>query len=166
MQEKLYETYPGKVVRKDLTRKIKEGANVPVYVLEYLLGMYCASQKEEEIQAGLEDVKRILANNYVRPDEAQKILSRLREQGSFTVIDKVSVKLNIRYDMYEAEFSNLGLKGVPVDARYPTDYDRLLCGGIWCIISWTMIGAMRRRTRDGLAGLSISGSSRLSRCPM
>ena len=87
MQEKLYETYPGKVVRKDLTRKIKEGANVPVYVLEYLLGMYCASQKEEEIQAGLEDVKRILANNYVRPDEAQKILSRLREQGSFTVID-------------------------------------------------------------------------------
>ena len=134
MQEKLYETYPGKVVRKDLTRKIKEGANVPVYVLEYLLGMYCAAQKEEEIQAGLEDVKRILANNYVRPDEAQKILSRLREQGSFTVIDKVSVKLNIRYDMYEAEFSNLGLKGVPVDARYPTDYDRLLCGGIWCII--------------------------------
>jgi ATP-dependent Lon protease len=121
-------------VRKDLTKKIKEGANVPVYVLEYLLGMYCSSRNEDEIAAGIQNVKKILAENFVRPDEAQKIISRLRELGSFTVIDHVSVKLNYKNDSYETEFSNLGLKNVPIADNYVKSYERLLCGGIWCIL--------------------------------
>jgi len=134
LTEKLYTYFSGKVVRKDLTKKIKEGANVPVYVLEYLLGMYCSSQNDDEIEAGVKNVKQILAENYVRPDEAQKIISKLREQGSYTVIDKVSVKLNYAEDVYEAEFSNLGIKSIPISEKYVTDYERLLCGGIWCIV--------------------------------
>ena len=134
MHRKLRENFAGKIVRKDLTKKIKEGANVPVYVLEYLLGMYCSSQDESEIEEGVENVKKILADNFVRPDEAQKILSLLRQRGSHTVIDKITVSLNIKKDSYEAEFSNLGLKGVPISEEYPTQYDRLLCGGIWCIV--------------------------------
>ena len=132
--EKLQRNFAGKIVRKDLTKRIKEGANVPVYVLEYLLGMYCSSLDEDEIEAGVETVKRILAENYVRPDEAQKIIAKLREKGTYTVIDRVSVHLNIREDIYEAEFSNLGIKQVPIAESYIRDYERLLCGGIWCIV--------------------------------
>lgn len=131
---KLIHHFPGKIVRKDLTKKIKEGANVPVYVLEYLLGMYCSSLEEEVIEEGVKTVKDILARNYVRPDEAQKILSKLRETGSYTVIDKISVNLNFKEDIYEAEFSNLGIKGVPISESYPSQYERLLSGGIWCIV--------------------------------
>lgn len=131
---KLQSNFAGKIVRKDLTKRIKEGANVPVYVLEYLLGMYCSSLDEDEIEAGVETVKRILAENYVRPDEAQKIIAKLREKGTYTVIDRVSVHLNIREDIYEAEFSNLGIKQVPISESYIRDYERLLCGGIWCIV--------------------------------
>ena len=134
IKEKLRESFDGKIVRKDLTKKIKEGANVPVYVLEFLLGQYCSSDDEPIIEQGVQNVKRILADNFVRPDEAQKILSVLRQRGSYTVIDKITVSLNIRYDMYEAEFSNLGLKNIPISEEYPTKYDRLLCGGIWCIV--------------------------------
>lgn len=132
--EKLKNNFSGKIVRKDLTKKIKEGANVPVYVLEYLLGMYCSSMDQEEIDAGVQNVKQILAENYVRPDEAQKIISKLRERGSYTVIDKVSVKLNYKNDIYESEFSNLGIKNVPIAEKYVSDFERLLCGGIWCIV--------------------------------
>lgn len=132
--EKLHTHFAGKIVRKDLTKKIKEGANVPVYVLEYLLGMYCASRDEEEIEAGVRNVKQILADNYVRPDEAQKIISKLRENGSYTVIDKISVKLNFKTDVYESEFSNLGIKNVPIAEKYVKEFERLLCGGIWCIV--------------------------------
>lgn len=132
--EKLQNYFAGKIVRKDLTKRIKEGANVPVYVLEYLLGMYCSSLDEDEIEAGVETVKRILAENYVRPDEAQKIIAKLREKGSYTVIDRISVHLNIKEDIYEAEFSNLGIKQVPIAESYVRDYERLLCGGIWCIV--------------------------------
>lgn len=131
---KLLHNFPGKIVRKDLTKKIKEGANVPVYVLEYLLGMYCSSVEEEVIEDGVRTVKDILARNYVRPDEAQKIISKLRETGSYTVIDKISVNLNFKEDIYEAEFSNLGIKGVPISEMYPSQYERLLSGGIWCIV--------------------------------
>ncbi len=134
LHDKLREYYAGKVVRKDLTKKIKEGANVPVYVLEYLLGMYCSGQDDDEIEAGVARVKKILADNFVRPDESQKILSQLRQRGSYSVIDKITVSLNIREDSYEAEFSNLGLKKIPIDESYPTKYDRLLSGGIWCIV--------------------------------
>lgn len=132
--EKLQNNFAGKIVRKDLTKRIKEGANVPVYVLEYLLGMYCSSLDEDEIEAGVETVKRILAENYVRPDEAQKIIAKLREKGLYTVIDRISVHLNIKEDIYEAEFSNLGIKQVPIAESYVRDYERLLCGGIWCIV--------------------------------
>lgn len=133
LHQKLRDHFAGKIVRKDLTKKIKEGANVPVYVLEYLLGMYCSSQENDEIEAGVQNVKKILAENFVRPDEAQKILSVLRQRGSYTVIDKITVSLNIKNDCYESEFSNLGLKDIPISEEYPTQYDRLLCGGIWCI---------------------------------
>ena len=135
MNRKLREKFDGKIVRKDLTKHIKEGANVPVYVLEYLLGQYCNSEDEEIIESGVESVKRILADNYVRPDESEKVLSRLRQRGSMSIIDRVTVSLNLKYDEYEAEFSNLGLGGVPISEEYPEKYDRLLCGGIWCIIS-------------------------------
>jgi len=134
LSEKLIDVFAGKVVRKDLTKKIKEGANVPIYVLEYLLGMYCSTTDEELIVQGVTTVKNILSENFVRPDEAQKIISKLRERGSYTVIDNVSVKLNFRNDVYEAEFSNLGIKNVPVPEKYASEYERLLCGGIWCII--------------------------------
>ena len=131
---KLYKYFSGKIVRKDLTKKIKEGANVPVYVLEYLLGMYCSSTNNEDIEEGLKTVKKILAENYVRPDEAEKIKSKLRENASYTVIDKVTVKLNLRENRYEAEFSNLALKGIPISDVYPSKYERLLGGGIWSIV--------------------------------
>lgn len=134
LNDKLNEVFAGKIVRKDLTKKIKEGANVPVYVLEYLLGMYCATTDEESIADGVRNVKSILAENFVRPDEAQKIISKLRERGSYTVIDKVAVKLNFKQDIYEAEFSNLGIKNVPISEKYASDFERLLCGGIWCIV--------------------------------
>ena len=117
-----------------MTKKIKEGANVPVYVLEFLLGQYCSSDDPEVIEEGVESVKRILADNFVRPDEAQKILSVLRQRSSYTVIDKITVSLNIKRDFYEAEFSNLGLKNIPIDEEFPAKFDRLLCGGIWCIV--------------------------------
>lgn len=134
LNENLRTYFAGKIVRKDLTKKIKEGANVPVYVLEYLLGMYCSSMDKDEIESGVQNVKQILVENYVRPDEAQKIISKLRERGSYTVIDKLTVKLNYKSDIYEAEFSNLGIKDVPIAGKYVTEYERLLCGGIWCIV--------------------------------
>ena len=134
IKTKLRHCFDGKIVRKDLTKKIKEGANVPVYVLEFLLGQYCSSDDEEVIEKGVENVKRILADNFVRPDEAQKILSVLRSRGSYTVIDKITVNLNIQRNVYMAEFSNLGLKNIPIADEYPEKYDRLLCGGIWCIL--------------------------------
>lgn len=135
IKEKLREHFDGKIVRKDLTKKIKEGANVPVYVLEFLLGQYCNSDDEAIIQAGVEKVKKILSDNFVRPDEAQKILSILRQKGSYSVIDRMTVRLDVKKDTYFAEFSNLGLKDVPIAEDYPSQYDRLLCGGIWCMVS-------------------------------
>ena len=134
IKQKLREQFSGRIVRKDLTKKIKEGANVPVYVLEFLLGQYCSSDDESIIEQGVQHVKRILADNFVRPDEAQKILSMLRQKGSYTVIDKITVQLNVKSDTYMAEFSNLGLKELPISEEYPERYDRLLCGGIWCIV--------------------------------
>ena len=118
IKDKLREHFDGKIVRKDLTKKIKEGANVPVYVLEFLLGQYCSSDDDEIIDKGVKNVKRILADNFVRPDEAQKILSVLRSRGSYTVIDKITVNLNIQRNIYMAEFSNLGLKNIPIADEY------------------------------------------------
>ena len=134
LRRKLRSNFDGRIVRKDLTKKIKEGANVPVYVLEFLLGQYCSSYDEAMIEQGVQNVKRILADNFVRPDEAQKILSQLRKNGSHTIIDMVTVHLDIKKDCFFAEFSNLGLTNVPITDDYPEKYDRLLCGGIWCIV--------------------------------
>ncbi|MEG1781093.1 MAG: protease Lon-related BREX system protein BrxL [Clostridium sp.] len=135
LNEKLRRYFDGKIVRKDLTKKIKEGANVPIYVLEYLLGMYCSSTDESVIEEGVVTVKKILADNFVRPDESQKFISKLRENGSHTIIDKISVRLDYKNDQYIAEFSNLGIGNVPVAENYARDFERLLCGGIWCIVN-------------------------------
>ena len=134
IKEKLRQNFDGKIVRKDLTKKIKEGANVPVYVLEFLLGQYCSSDDEAIIEKGVQNVKHILADNFVRPDEAQKILSQLRKKESHTVIDMITVNLDIKKNCFFASFSNLGLDKVPISDEYPEKYDRLLCGGIWCIV--------------------------------
>lgn len=134
IKAKLRAHFDGKIVRKDLTKKIKEGANVPIYVLEFLLGQYCSSDDDAIIETGVQQVKRILADNFVRPDEGQKILSQLRKRGSHTVIDMITVQLDIQKNRYFAQFSNLGLARVPIEDEYPEKYDRLLCGGIWCIV--------------------------------
>ena len=134
INDKLNHTFAGKVVRKDLTKKIKEGANVPIYVLEYLLGMYCATNDEQAIQDGILTVKGILSENFVRPDEAEKIKSKIREKSVYTIIDKVTVKLNEKLDIYQAEFSNLGIKDALISDDIVKKYDKLLVGGIWCII--------------------------------
>ena len=134
IKNKLRQCFDGKIVRKDLTKKIKEGANVPVYVLEFLLGQYCSSDDDEVIEKGVANVKKILSENYVRPDEAQKILSRLRKNGSYTIIDMVTARLDMKRNLYVASFSNLGISNVLLEDEYPEKYDRLLCGGIWCIV--------------------------------
>jgi ATP-dependent Lon protease len=135
LNDKLNQEFIGKVVRKDLTKSIKEGANVPIYVLEYLLGMYCATDDEQQIQEGVAKVKDILAKNYVRPDEKEVVKSRIKEKGRYKIIDKVSVKLNDRADVYEAEFSNLGIRGIVINDAYVKKYQKLLAGGIWVIVT-------------------------------
>ncbi|MCX2795341.1 protease Lon-related BREX system protein BrxL [Microbulbifer thermotolerans] len=133
LDQLLNEHFAGRVVRKDLTKLIKEGANVPVYVLEYLLGMYCASDDPEVIEQGLNNVKTVLAENYVRPDEAEKVKSLVKERGTYKVIDRVTVKLNERKDKYEASFSNLGIKDAEISSGIVKEYEKLLVGGIWVI---------------------------------
>ena len=134
LDRKLNECYGGKVVRKDLTKRIKEGANVPSYVLEYLLGMYCATDNDEDIENGMNMVKHVLADNFVRPDESEKIKSKIRERGHYKSIDKVSAKLNERTDSYEGTIFNINISHVHIDDSYVKNYEKLLCGGIWCII--------------------------------
>jgi ATP-dependent Lon protease len=134
LDQQINQVYPGKVVRKDLTQRIKEGANVPVYVLEYLLGMYCATDDETTIEEGIQSVKRILAENYVRPDEAEKVKSKIRELSRFTIIDRVTVKLNEKADIYQGELANLGIRGVVIDPDIVKRNEKLLGGGIWCIL--------------------------------
>ena len=131
----LNEHFAGKIVRKDLTKLVKEGANVPVFVLEYLLGSYCASQDEEVVAEGLQTVKRILAENFVRPAEAEKIKSLIREKGTYKVIDKVTVELNEKRDVYEAHLFSLGITGVVVPTGTVKQYEKLLVGGIWALVT-------------------------------
>ena len=132
---KLNQSFAGKVVRKDLTKLIKEGANVPVYVLEYLLGMYCATDDETTIKEGIQKVKQILAENYVRPDESEKVKSKIKEKGRFKIIDKVSAKLNEKADRYEGVLSNINIRNVIIDDSYIRKYEKLLAGGIWSILT-------------------------------
>src|SRR4029078_10993185 len=117
--------FPGKVVRKDLTKLVKEGANVPVYVLEYLLGSYCASDDEAVIEDGLRTVKRVLAENYVRPDEAEKVKYLSRARGSLKIIDKVPVTLNEKRDVYEALLGNLGVGRIEVPSAIVKKFEKL-----------------------------------------
>lgn len=130
----LLEYFPGKVVRKDLTALMKKGANVPTYVLEYLLGMYCATDEEAAIQTGLEKIRRILSENYVRPDQSEYVKSQIKEKGQYTIIDKISVVLDEREDKYIARFTNLNLDPFEVGSDLVVHNEKLLTGGIWCII--------------------------------
>jgi ATP-dependent Lon protease len=134
LDDLLNEYFAGRVVRKDLTKLVKEGANVPVYVLEYLLGQYCASSDPAIIAEGMKTVKKVLIENYVRPDEAEKVKSTIREKGGLKVIDKVTVTLNEKRDVYEAVLSNLATKGVEIPDAFVKRYKKLLGGGIWSII--------------------------------
>jgi ATP-dependent Lon protease len=135
LDDLLNQHFAGKIVRKDLAKLVKEGANVPVFVLEYLLGNYCASTDEATVNEGLQTVKRVLAENYVRPDEAEKIKSLIREKGTYKVIDKVSVELNEKRDVYEAHLTGLGIKGVVVPTETVKKYEKLLVGGIWALVT-------------------------------
>lgn len=135
MQDKITEAFEGKVVRKDLTKEIKGNAVVPSYVLEYLLGQYCASFDQDIIKEGVEKVKRIIREHFVSRDEAEIIKSTVREKGQHKVIDKVAVRLNEKKDIYEASFANLGIKKVPVETRIIKNNRKLLTSGVWCIVS-------------------------------
>ncbi len=128
---KINRVLAGKVVRKDLVRKVKVGATVPAYVLEYLLGKYCATDDPAAIDAGLRVVNSTLADNFVRPDESNKAQSRVREKGKHTFIDKVKVRYLSDEDKYWAELVNFGHRFVHVPESYVRDFDRLLMGGVW-----------------------------------
>jgi len=133
LDKKIVDTFRGKIVRKDLTAMMKRNANVPTFVLEYLLGMYCATDNEEDIKTGLERIRKILSENYVRPDESEKIKSFIRERGRYTVIDKVSATLDEYEDHYVARFTNLEIEPFVLPDEYARKYTKILTGGIWCI---------------------------------
>jgi len=133
LDQKICDVFPGLVVRKDLVKTVKGNAIVPSYVLEYLLGQYCASNDEDTIETGIQTVKEILAKHYVHRNEAGLIRSTIREKGRHKVIDKVSVALNDKKDVYEAEFSNLGIKKILIDSGTIKKHPKLLVGGVWCI---------------------------------
>ena len=135
LDRKINEHFPGKVVRKDLTKLVKGNAIVPTYVLEYLLGQYCATDDENTIKAGIETVKRIISDHFVHRDEAQIVKSTIRERGSHRIIDKVSIKLNDREDQYEAFFANLGLGKIPISDDVIREHPKLLSSGVWCILT-------------------------------
>lgn len=135
LDTKLNEHFGGKVVRKDLTKLVKGNAIVPIYVLEYLLGQYCATSDEETILQGVETVKNIITKHFVHRDEAQIIKSTVREKGSHRIIDKISVKLNDKEDQYEAYFANLGLNRIPIADAVIREHQKLLSSGVWCILT-------------------------------
>ena len=137
---KLLENFPGKVVRKDLTNLMKKGANVPTYVLEYLLGMYCATDDEDAIEAGIAKIKKVLSENYVRPDQSEYVKSKIKENGQYTIIDKITVMLDEREDKYIAYFTNLNMDPFEVDSDLVVHNEKLLIGGIWCIVRIEYVG--------------------------
>lgn len=137
---KVLDNFPGKVVRKDLTSLMKKGANVPTYVLEYLLGMYCATDDEDAIEVGLGKIRRILSENYVRPDQSEYVKSRIKENGQYTIIDKITVIFDEREDKYVARFTNLRLDPFEVSSDLVVHNEKLLIGGIWCIVRIEYVG--------------------------
>lgn len=134
LDRKIIEHFPGKIVRKDLTSLMKRSAGIPTYVLEYLLGMYCATDDEAAIADGMARIRKILAENYVRPEESEKIKSRIRELGQYTVIDKVSARLDEYRDLYIAQFTNLNIEPFVMPDEYVRQHTKILTGGIWCIM--------------------------------
>jgi len=137
---KILDAFPGKVVRKDLTSLMKKGANVPTYVLEYLLGMYCATDDEDVIEAGLQKIRKVLSDNYVRPDQSEYVKSKIKENGQYTVIDKINVFLDEREDKYIARFTNLNMDPFEVSSDLVTHNEKLLVGGVWCIVRIEYVG--------------------------
>ena len=148
LDKKVLDLFPGKVVRKDLTALMKKGANVPTYVLEYLLGMYCATDDEEAIQIGIEKIKKILSENYVRPDQSEYVKSKIRENGQYTIIDKITVELDEREDKYVARFTNLSLDPFEVSSDLVIHNEKLLVGGIWCIIKIEYVGLEKQDDQE------------------
>ena len=145
---KVLDNFPGKVVRKDLTTLMKKGANVPTYVLEYLLGMYCATDDEDAIETGLGKIKRILSENYVRPDQSEYVKSTIKENGQYTVIDKITVVFDDREDKYIAKFTNLRMDPFEVSSDLVVHNEKLLIGGIWCIVKIEYVGLERDNEED------------------
>lgn len=139
LDQKLTHHFAGKIVRKDLTKLVKGNAIVPTYVLEYLLGQYCATDDEDTITNGVQTVRDIIARHFVHRDEAQYIKSQIRERGSHRIIDKVSVRLNDKRDLYEAQFINLGLNHVPIADEVIRQHKKLLSSGVWCIVTMAYI---------------------------
>ncbi len=157
--QKILENFPGKAVRKDLTALMKKGANVPTYVLEYLLGMYCATDDEEAIETGLEKIRTILSENYVRPDLSEYVKSKIRENGQYTIIDKITVELDEREDKYIAWFTNLNIDPFEVEADLVIRNEKLLVGGIWCIVNIEYVGIGSTDGKDPF-GEDFYGGSR------
>ena len=145
---KVLDNFPGKVVRKDLTTLMKKGANVPTYVLEYLLGMYCATDDEEAIEVGLGKIKRILSENYVRPDQSEYVKSKIKENGQYTIIDKITVVFDDREDKYVARFTNLRMDPFEVPSDLVVHNEKLLVGGIWCIVKIDYVGLEKENEDD------------------
>lgn len=150
LDQRINEAFPGKVVRKDLTALVKGNAVVPTFVLEYLLGQYCATYEEDAIQQGIETVKRILSKHYVQREEAELIKSNIRDRGTYRVIDRLSVELDDRQDVHVATFTNLGLKRVPLRDEWVRKYPKLLTGGVWCLID---VAYESREERDSVPWL-------------
>lgn len=146
---KVLDNFPGKVVRKDLTALMKKGANVPTYVLEYLLGMYCATDDEEAIEVGMNKIRRILSENYVRPDQSEYVKSKIKENGQYTIIDKITVTFDEREDKYVARFTNLRLDPFEVSSDLVVHNEKLLIGGIWCIMRIEYVGLEKQDDDDG-----------------
>lgn len=145
--KKIIDNFPGKIVRKDLTTLMKKGANVPTYVLEYLLGMYCATDDEDAIAVGLEKIKQILSENYVRPDQSEYVKSKIKENGQHTIIDKITVSVDEREDKYIARFTNLHMDPFEVSSDLVIHNEKLLIGGIWCIVKIEYVG-LDKQTED------------------
>lgn len=146
---KILDNFPGKIVRKDLTTLMKKGANVPTYVLEYLLGMYCATDDEEAIEVGLGKIRKILSENYVRPDQSEYVKSRIKENGQYTIIDKITVLFDEREDKYVARFTNLRLDPFEVSSDLVIHNEKLLIGGIWCIVKIEYVGLDKEDVEEG-----------------
>ena len=149
LDEKLLYYFPGKVVRKDLTMLMKKGANVPTYVLEYLLGMYCATDDEDAVQEGLAKIRKILSENYVRPDQSEFVKSRIKEMGQYTIIDKITVTFEEREDKYVARFTNLTMDPFEVSSDLVIHNEKLLVGGIWCIVKMEYVGLEKEGDESG-----------------